>query len=588
MQRRQILICVGLAAVIAGGALSAGFLWRHKERAAIAISGTAAAPDLSRWPVQLGEEISRQSSAVAHSRSPAEALAGLAELYCANGFTPEAEQAIAALRRLEPKNARWPYLEADLHLRDSDQEGAEKAFQAALELNPRYAPGWLRLGELQQGLAELDRARDSFARALAADPQGVWAQYDSIFFEAQHGGDADSARRRLAELALAHPDIKEVHELLADLLAAARDSPGAARERQLAAQSELNMGAADPWIDELTQRCFDSNRLVLRGIEMRREGRFGEAEALFRRAVELAPQVPANPLPWDLLSNFYLKMNRPAEARATLESAVAAFPDEPEMPLLLARLLCAEHKPQAAAAAARGAILRWPRRGDLHAALGRALDDAGDYAAAEKELRDALALDPALTEAQCNLGTCLIELGRADDARVELGKALSMRPDYPEALFALGSLDLEAGDFAAAEPYATKLWSLDPDDPNARLLLANWHLVKGLAAGNSGTLDEADSQFRAGLEVSPEHGPLLLAAGSLALQRGKPADAEEAFEHYVKVEPADPQGYRALGLVLQRLGRTADAAAAFRGGLGAAQKAGDQALVEEFKGLLGR
>jgi len=588
VQRRHIIICAALAAIIAGGALSARFLLRQREREAIALSGVAAAPDLSRWPAELAAQISRENSAVATARSPAEPLARLAALYCANGFAQEGEQALAALRRLDPANARWPYLQADLRLRAGDQEGAEREFRAALERSPGYAPGWLRLGELQQGLGELDRARESFAKALAADPQGVWAQYDSIFFEAQHGSGADSQRARLAALAGAHPEVKEVHELLADLLAAARDPSGAARERQLAARSELNMGTADPWIDELSGRCFDSNRLVLRGIEMRREGRFGEAEALFKRAVQLAPQVAANPLPWDLLSNFYLKMNRPEEARATLESAVADFPDEPEMHLLLARLLCAEHKPVDAIAAARRAIQRWPGRGDLHATLGRALGDAGDNAGAEAELREALSLDPTMTEAQCNLGTCLLDQGRRNDARVELEKTLSMRPDYPEALYSLGRMDLEDGDFAAAEPYASRLFALNPDDPNSRLLLATWHLVKGLAAGQGGDLDEADRQFRAGLELAPEQGALLRAAGSLALQRGRLAEAAEAFGRYVRVEPADPQGYLALGLVLQKVGRTADAASALEAGLEAARKAGDQSLVDQFKGLLGR
>jgi tetratricopeptide (TPR) repeat protein len=588
VQRRHIIICAVLVAVIAAGALSARFLLRQRERAAMALSGVAATPDLSRWPAELAVEISREASAVAMARSPAEPLARLAALYCANGFAQEGGQALAALRRLDPGEARWPYLQADLRLRAGDQEGAEREFRAALERNPGYAPGWLRLGELQQGLGELDRARESFAKALAADPQGVWAQYDSIFFEAQHGSGADSQRARLAELAGAHPGVKEVHELLADILAAARDTSGAARERQLAARSEFNLGMADPWTDELSASCFDSNRLVLRGIEMRREGRFGEAEALFKRAVQLAPQVPANPLPWDLLSNFYLKMNRPDEARATLESAVADFPDEPEMHLLLARLLCAEHKPADAIAAARTAIRRWPERGDLHAALGRALGDAGDNAGAETALREALALDPTLTEAQGNLGTTLLELGKRDEARAQLEKALSMRPDYPEALYSLGRMDLEDGDFAAAEPYASRLFALNPDDPNARLLLGTWHLVKGLAAGQAGDLDEADRQFRAGLGVSPEDGALLRAAGSLALQQGRLADAAEAFGHYVRVEPADPQGYLALGLALQKVGRTADAAAAFQGGLDAAQKAGDPSLVEQFKGLLGR
>jgi len=586
VQSRHIIACIGLVVAIAAGLLSARLILRQRERAAIASAGVAAIPDLSRWPAELRQQIPLESSAVGGARSPLAPLARLAALYCANDFIPEAQQALGALRQLDPKNPRWPYLSADLRLRAGDQEGAEPALRATVERDARYAPAWIRLGELQTSLGALDRARESFEQAVGAEPRNVWAQYDSIFFEAQHGG-GDPTRARLAELERAHPDIKEVHELLADMLAAAHDPVGAAKERRLAAASELNLSTADPWVDDLAQYCFDSKRLIIRALEMRREGRFGEAETLLRKAVQLAPQEPANPLPWDVLSNFYLKTNRPAEARATLETAVADFPDEPQMPLLLTRLLCAEHQPHEAVAVIRGAVRRWPERGELHAALGRALSDASDHAAAEASLREALRLDSTLTEAQYVLGTCLLELGRRAAARAELEKALAMRPDYPEALYAIGRADLEAGDFADSQAYVARLYALNPDDPNAQYLSATWHLVKGLAVAEAGDLDEAGRQYRAGLAVSPEYGALLREAGSVEVQRGRLADAVETLGHYLRVEPADPRGYLLLGLALQKAGRPADANAVFQRGLGAAAKAGNQAVIDEFKSLLG-
>jgi len=587
VQRRHIIICIGLLVAIAAGVLSAKLIWSQRERAAVATAGVAAIPDLSRWPAELRQQIPLESAAVRQARSPLAPLERLAELYCANDFIPEAQQALSALRQLDPENPHWPYLLADLRLRAGDQEGAEPALRSAVERDAHYAPGWLRLGELQTSLGTLDRARESFAQAVAAEPRNAWAQYDSLYFDAQHGGGGESTRVRLAELERDHPDIKEFHELRADLLEAAHDPAGAAKERRLAADSELNISTADPWVDDLAQYCFDSKRLVIRALEMRREGRFGEAEMLLKKAVQLAPQEPANPLPWDVLSNFYLKMNRPAEARTTLETAAADFPDEPQMPLLLTRLLCAEHQPQAAVAVIRGALRRWPERGDLHAALGRALSDSGDYASAESALREALRLDSTLTEAQYMLGTCLLELGRRDAARAELEKALAMRPDYAEALYAIGRADLEAGDFADSQANVTKLYALNPDDPNARYLLATWHLVRGLAAAQAGDLDEADRLYRSGLAVSPEYGALLREVGSVDVQRGRLADAVEPLEHYLSVEPSDPRGYLLLGLALQKAGRPAESNAVFQRGLSAAEKAGNQAAIEEFKGRLG-
>jgi tetratricopeptide (TPR) repeat protein len=327
---------------------------------------------------------------------------------------------------------------------------------------------------------------------------------------------------------------------------------------------------------------------MVHAMEMRREGRFEETERLLKRVVQLAPQASANPLAWDLLSNFYLKTGRPADARAALETAIAEFPGEPQMPLLLTRLLCAEHEPAAAIIVARRAVQGWPGRADLHAALGLALHDAADYASSVSELREALRIDPTLTEAQYNLGASLLELGENAAARAAMEKALAMRPDYPEALYTAGEICLDAGDFASAEPYATKLYALNPDEPNARHLMAAWHLIRGLTARRDGNLDEAESQFRAGLAVSADFAALLREEGSLSIERGRPADAVDALERYLRVEPDDPQGYLSLGLALRGMGRTAEADSVLERGLAAAAKAGDQARMSELNRLLGR
>jgi HemY protein len=575
-----------LAAFILAGALLAAHLWRQHRRAAIVAAGVAEVPDLSRWPAELGRDVVTESQAAVGAEAGVGPLERLAALYCANSLAPQAEQALAALRQLEPRNARWPYLMADMRLRTGDQDGALPCLRAAAGLDPGYAPAWTRMGELLEGLGAADRAGECFEKAAAAAPASLRAEYDLILFRAEHGG-GDSQRRRLEELCRAHPGVKELHELMAEMLAAARDPEGAARERRLAADGELNMGTEDPWVDDLSELCFDSNRLVVGAMKMRREGRFAETERMLKRVVRLAPQAAANPLAWDLLSNFYVKTGRPADARSTLEAAVREFPDEPQMHVLLARLLCAEHEPLAAVAVARPAVQRWPQHGELRSVLGAALHDAGEYAAAEAALREALRLDPTLTEAQYNLGIDLLDLGERDAARAAVAKALVMRPDYPEALYTVGEIYLDAGDFASAEAYVTRLCALNPGDPNARHLLAAWHLVKGAALRQAGKLEEADRQFRDGLAADPEFGALLGEEGSLSLERGRPEDAVAALEHYVRVEPGDSGGYLSLGRALGSLGRNSEAKAAFARGLEEAEKAGDQASAEEFRKLLG-
>lgn len=586
MPRRPLILFTVVLAVSAAGLWAAWQLRQRQTRAAQAIAGVAPLPDLRRWPVELKRRIQEESSAARADRAPREALGRLADLYCANGYPAEAERALAALRQMDPEIARWPYLLADLRWRAGDEAGAVAALQTTVERDATYAPAWLRLGELLTKRGAQDRARECFTRAFAAAPDSVRAAYHLSQFEVMQGSSGESTLRRLRELARVHPGIKDVHELLAGLLDAAHDPVGATQERRRASESELVISTEDPWVDDLTQLCFDSNRLMLRAVTMRREGRFGEAETLLKKVIELTAHEAANPLGWELLSDLYVKLGRPAEARALLEQAVAQFPAEPQMRLLLARLLCTTQQPDAAVAIMQQAVGRWPDRGELHAALGLAWHGAGQYAAAVSALGEALRLDPTLTEAQYQLGLSLIELGRPGEARAAIVRALAMRPDYPEALYAHAALELEAGDFVAAESSVFKVYALDPEEPNAQRLVASWHLLKGLAAGQAGDVTAADRQFRAGLAVAPDFALLLRETGRLAERRARWTEAAEAFEHYLRVQPADPSGYLEYGLVLQKMGRAAESTAVFQRGLHAAQQAGDQVRLEEFKRLL--
>ena len=59
------------------------------------------------------------------------------------------------------------------HLADSDAARGE--LDAALALNPAYAPAWLNLGNLHEDRGEWDAARAAYAKALALEPGNALA-----------------------------------------------------------------------------------------------------------------------------------------------------------------------------------------------------------------------------------------------------------------------------------------------------------------------------------------------------------------------------------------------------------------------------
>ena len=584
MKRLHVILAIALLAVTVGAGWWSVRLWRRQQLVATALAAVPPLPNLVRWPADMVTAVQTTTAAAGRAKDPLPPLGRLAAIYHVNGFAAEAKQVLGALREMEPHTARWAYLLADLYLRAGDAAGAEPALRATVELAPDYVPAWIRLGDLYLGREDLARAEESYARAAREAPGNVRAEFALISFEAWHGRRGDP-RRSLTDLVRANPGIKELHDLLARIEAAAGDESRAAEERKLAAAAVQHIETRDPWIDELASFCFDPNRLGLMAYKLGRERRLIEAETLLKRAILLGP---GDTTLRQALSELYEKMERLTDARAVLESAVKDCPDDPKMPELLSRVLCLEHKPDDAVTVVTRALARWPGNASLHAALGYALRDGRRNTEAIAALREAVRLDPSLVEAHYNLGFCLLAHGEREAARAEAEQAVSMRPNYPEALVLLGSLAIEAGDVATAERHITRLYALQPDEPGSRLLYAALHLIKGTAADKAGHLDEAAELFQAGLQASPNLGPLLRESGSVAMRRGAFADAVELLRRYVRIEPADATAFAWLGEALVETDHPADARKILEQGKLLAQKAGNQAQVDEFTLLLQR
>ncbi|MGA3039630.1 MAG: tetratricopeptide repeat protein [Bryobacteraceae bacterium] len=68
-----------------------------------------------------------------------------------------------------PKEARQAYDKALQYSRKSKLPEAAKQLHAALDIYPNYAAAWYELGRIQEQTREIEQARQSFARSLAAD-----------------------------------------------------------------------------------------------------------------------------------------------------------------------------------------------------------------------------------------------------------------------------------------------------------------------------------------------------------------------------------------------------------------------------------
>jgi len=98
--------------------------------------------------------------------------------------------------------------------------------------------------------------------------------------------------------------------------------------------------------------------------------------------------------------------------------------------------------------------------------------------------------------------------------------------------------------------------------------------------------DEAITVLRATVDKAPTYSLAWYDLAFALRARGQHAAAVDAYEHYIKLKPADPDPYYGLGRSLQHLGRAADARHAFETYLSMEKRPSEQRWVESAEAQL--
>ena len=192
--------------------------------------------------------------------------------------------------------------------------------------------------------------------------------------------------------------------------------------------------------------------------------RLPEAEAAYRRALELKPDFA---LAHNNLANLLLETKRLPEAEAAYHRALELMPDFVDAYSNLGLLLQhTKRLPEAAAAYSRALELK-PDYADAHNNLGILLKETMRLPEAEAAYRRALELKPDLAPAHSNLGNVLQNLDRSDEAECSFRQALALWPDYAEAHYNLGNALRHMGRLEEAEQCYRQAIHLRPDYADA-------------------------------------------------------------------------------------------------------------------------
>ncbi|MEY5025556.1 MAG: hypothetical protein RLZZ244_1084 [Verrucomicrobiota bacterium] len=192
-----------------------------------------------------------------------------------------------------------------------------------------------------------------------------------------------------------------------------------------------------------------------------RQGQLVSALGHFRLALEADPSAPED---HQRLIQIQLRLKRAHEAVQTASNAHKAFPDSPELTLLLAIALSEAKRPgdaiQSFALAEKqfASTQKEALNAEFYLTYGAAAERAGLLEKAAELLQKSIAMDPASAAEPLNyLGYMWVDRNlRLEEAGELIRKALELRPNHPAYLDSLGWWHYRKGNFQEAEALLRK------------------------------------------------------------------------------------------------------------------------------------
>ena len=331
---------------------------------------------------------------------------------------------------------------------------AEKFFRKAIGLDPKFALAWVGLADtldLQVSYsgaprdAALAEAEKSAAKALELDPNlaEAWASAGNVAMDSLQYVPAEPMFRRAIEL---NPNYATAYHWFSLLL-----GPGLGRydEALLLAEKSAALDPLSPIIN------------LNLGAMLESRGRFGKAEACYRRAIEIDPSMSIGYTSLGTLEAY--SMNRFADAVPLVETAVRLDPGGPRVMVTLAMLQLDLGDDAGAERLIESGLARWPDSAEVISISAYSSLYRGDGERSRHAAQKLFDLDPR--------GSSGLELLRNGDllaGHPEVARARYART-YPE-LLTPKSPEVNASNWGGAIDLALVLQNMG-EDAAARVLL---------------------------------------------------------------------------------------------------------------------
>jgi len=393
--------------------------------------------------------------------------------------------------QIDPKFAEAYYRLGLSQLSRGDIRGTYGSLSKATELDPKLLPAQTQFGRLFLMVGEHAKAMEKAELVLKSAPDDVDAQLlkGAALVAGKETGKARTYMEGLLAKGIVHPD---AYLILARIHTQEKNSRGA--------EAVLLEGLKGNPKDVPLHRALADLYAA--------DGRHDAAAEQVKAVIALEPANYGNSI---TLAGLYWKTGQEPKGRAVLDNLVASTPADEDRRLDVARFYLS-----------RGAV-----------------------ADAEKLLQEGIRLNAKTFHLRFALADVYRNTGRSDQAVAVLNECLALEkdrgnPDILTTLGALAKVHLERREVDKAKGYADEVVKASPRNVDGHMVRGNLALLAGDGAG-------AVAEFRTVVGERPQFVPgyLLLAEGHLLKKEMNLA--QEALQNALKADPKSRDARRALG-----------------------------------------
>jgi len=314
----------------------------------------------------------------------------------------------------------------------------------------------------------------------------------------------------------------------------------------------------------------DAKTAFTTGLDYHRRARYVDAEAAFRRALDLAPDSSRY--------HYYLgaalhAQSRFAEAEDTYTRALELSPDDPAPRIALGKLRYdVMGDVEGASVLLREALEIDPGATEARYVLGLIEQREGRPQEAAEIFASILAVEREYKQARTHLGMCYLQAGDYDRALVTLKQAVRASPYDPTGYLGLSQVLLRKGQTEMSQRMLARSEQLRQQEgqlePHLDVLLQNpdlpqAHYNVGVVYARMGRLAQAETHFLESLVRDSTYALAHQGLGNLYLDQG---DEDRAVSQYLQALARDStlaEAHNNLGMVYHKIGEVAAAVAAY-------------------------